>query len=52
METIFAFTTLGRVKRNDVIALLDGLHAGTDVDHHPRAFVTENAREDPLRILP
>src|SRR4030095_15757516 len=45
-----ALATLGRVQRNDVIALLDARHAGSDVDDDTRALVTEDCRKQTLGI--
>jgi hypothetical protein len=45
-----ALAALGRVERNDVVALLERGHAGADVDHDARAFVAEDGREDAFRV--
>jgi hypothetical protein len=33
-----------------VVALLERHHAGTDVDHHARALVTEDGRKQPFGV--
>ena len=45
-----ALPALGRVQRNDVIALLQRRHAGADVDHDAGALVAEDRRKQALRI--
>jgi hypothetical protein len=45
-----ALPALGRVERNDVIALLERRDAGPDVDDDARAFVPEDRREESLRV--
>src|ERR1039458_7149456 len=40
----------GRVQRNDVIAHLQGFHAGTDLHHDARTLAPEDAREQSFRI--
>ena len=45
-----ALPALGRVERNDVVALLHRGDAGPDVDHDACAPVPEDRREEPFRI--
>ncbi len=46
----FALAAFGRVERNDVIALLDRLHAWADIDHHAGAFVAEDHGKQPFGV--
>src|SRR5476649_1518686 len=45
-----ALAALGRIERNDVIALPQRTHARADIDHNTRAFMPKNGREDAFRI--
>ena len=45
-----ALAAFGRVERDDVIAPLDAGHAGADIDHDARAFVSENGGKETLGI--
>ena len=46
----FALAAFRCVEGNDVVALLHGRDARTDVHHDAGTFVTENYREQPFRI--
>src|ERR1700692_645178 len=45
-----ALPALGRIERNDVIALPQRAHARADIDHDTRAFMPENRRENAFRV--
>ena len=49
-EAELALAALGRVERDDVVALLEGGHAGPDVDHDAGAFMAEDRREHAFRV--
>ena len=48
---VFAFAAFGDVERNDVIARLQSLDAGSAFDHFAAALVTQNAGESALRVV-
>ena len=50
MQAVVAFPALGRVKRDDVVALLHAGHTGADLDHDARAFVAEDRGEGALGV--
>ncbi len=47
-QAAFALAALGRVERNDVVARLHAGHAGAHLQHHPRAFMAQDRREQTL----
>src|SRR6516164_6243793 len=51
-QTRGALPTLGRIERDDVIALLHARHPGPNIDHDARALMSQDGRKQSLRICP
>ena len=47
---VAALATLGRVKRDHVVALLHGRHALAHIDDHASTFMAQDCREQAFRI--
>ena len=52
VEAVLALAALGRIERNDVVALGERADAGAGIDHHAGALVAQDGREQALRIAP
>src|SRR3954447_5485343 len=51
-NAVFALAALRYVERYDVIAFFQALDVGADIDHYPRALVTQYGRKQPFRVSP